>query len=165
MRVEVWIPLKGVAKQRARLTRRRKGRKNVAYTPQPTRHFESEVGRFVREALPEGVGFGDKPVCVNIEIHKDGFLLEVEHAECSVRPVGIRGDIDNIVKSIFDGCNGVMWSDDRQVELMTVGFVGVPRKGTMFMTETGDTNETETDCSNSSDGRSSDPHPNSPIEG
>lgn len=135
MRIEIWIPLKAVAKQRARLSRRRKGRRNVAYTPQPTRNFESEVGRLVREALPEGFSFGQKPVCVNIEIHKDGFLLEVEHAESSVRPVGIRGDIDNIVKSIFDGCNSVMWDDDRQVELLSVGFVGVPRKGTQFLEE------------------------------
>ena len=133
--ISLWVPHKVVAKQRARLTRKRRGRKNVAYTPQPTKHFEANVADAVRAALPEGFSFGQKPVCVNIEIHQDGFLLEVEYAECSVRPVGVRGDIDNIVKSIFDGCNGVMWDDDRQVELLSVGFVGVPRKGTQFLDE------------------------------
>lgn len=138
--ISVWVPHKVVAKQRARLTRRRRGRKNVAYTPQPTRDFEAQVAAAVRAATPEGFSFREKPVCVNIEIHQDGFLLEVQHAECSVRPVGVRGDIDNIVKSIFDGCNGVVWDDDRQVELMTVGFVGVPRKGTMFLEESENNN-------------------------
>lgn len=130
--LDVWVPHKVVAKQRARLTRRRRGRQNVAYTPQPTRNFEQMVGECVREAIPEGYDLFEKPVCVNIEIHKDGFLLQIVPAESSVRPVGVRGDIDNIVKSIFDGCNNVAWHDDRQVEQMTVAFVGVPRKGTTY---------------------------------
>ena len=57
----------------------------------------------------------------------------MENAECSVRPVGIRGDIDNYVKSIFDGMNAVIWNDDRQVESLEVVFVGVPRKGTEYV--------------------------------
>lgn len=130
MRVEVWVPLKAVAKQRPRMTKRRRGRASFAYTPQPTKDFEAEVGRLVREKVPEGIVFGTEPVCVNIDVYQSGFLLSVEHAECSVRPIGVRGDIDNLVKSIFDGLNGVLWHDDRQVELMSVGFVGVPRKGT-----------------------------------
>lgn len=132
MRVEIWVPLKAVAKQRPRMTKRRRGRPSVAYTPKPTKDYEAEIGRLVREAVPEGVMFGSEPVCVNIDIHKSGFLLSVEHASCSVRPVGIRGDLDNLVKSIFDGLNGVLWEDDRQVELLNVGFVGLPRKGTEY---------------------------------
>ena len=132
-RIEVWVPLKVVAKQRARLSRRRRGRKNVAYTPQPTKDFESEVGRCVREALPEGFSYGSKPVCVRIEIHQTGFLLAIEPAFASVRPIGVRGDIDNILKSVFDGLKGVVWDDDRQVESVEAAFVGVPRKGTEYV--------------------------------
>lgn len=125
--IRVWIPLPVVAKQRARLTRRRRGRPNVAYTPQATRNFEQSVGDLLREAVPEH-GFGKRPVCVSINIHKDGFLLCIDYAEHSVRPVGVRGDLDNYVKSIFDGLNSVAWYDDKQVELLSVGFVGEPRK-------------------------------------
>lgn len=125
--------MKAVAKQRPRMTKRRRGRPSVAYTPQPTKDFESQVGRLVREAIPEGVMFGSEPVCVNIDVHQSGFLLSVEHAECSVRPIGVRGDLDNIIKSICDSLNGVLWNDDRQVELLTVGFVGLPRKGTEYV--------------------------------
>lgn len=133
MKIEVWVPLKAVAKQRPRMTKRRRGRPSVAYTPKPTKDYEAEVGRLVREAVPEGVVFGSEPVCVNIDIHQSGFLLSVEHAQYSVRPVGVRGDLDNLIKSICDGLNGVLWNDDRQVELLTVGFVGTPRKGTEYV--------------------------------
>lgn len=133
MEIDVWVPLPVVAKQRARLTRRRRGRRNVAYTPQATRNFESQVGELVRDALPANQSFGSQPVCVTLEIHKEGFRLVVETAECSVRPIGVRGDLDNYVKSILDGLNGVLWKDDRQVELLTVAFVGVPRKGTFHV--------------------------------
>ncbi len=128
----VWVPLRAVAKQRPRLGRRRRGRQ-VAFTPQATKTFEGTLADIVREALPKGYVPFSKSVCVNLEIHGDGFEIQVVPAECSVRPVGVRGDIDNLVKSIFDGLNGVAWVDDRQVELMTVGFVGVPRKGTEYV--------------------------------
>lgn len=123
----VWIPLPVVAKQRARLTRRRRGRPNMAYTPEATRNFEQQVGDLLRAATDE-YSFGRKPVCVSIDIHKDGFWLTIQYAEQSVRPVGVRGDVDNYVKSIFDGLNSIAWYDDKQVELLTVGFVGAPRK-------------------------------------
>jgi len=115
------------------MTKRRRGRPSVAYTPKPTKDYEAEIGRLVREAVPEGVVFGSEPVCVELDIYQSGFLLAVEHASSSVRPVGVRGDLDNLVKSIFDGVNGVLWDDDRQVELLTVGFVGAPRRGTEFV--------------------------------
>jgi Holliday junction resolvase RusA-like endonuclease len=31
-----------------------------------------------------------------------------------------RRDLDNIAKSILDGCNGVLWDDDAQVDGLTV---------------------------------------------
>ena len=133
MEIDVWVPIKPVAKQRPRLARRRKGRGNVAYTPIPTRNFEAAVADHVRREIGCHPLFGEQPVCVRIEIHTDGFHLHVSHAEASVRPNGIRGDIDNIVKSIFDGLNDVTWKDDKQVEAMEVVFVGVPRKGTTYV--------------------------------
>jgi len=33
---------------------------------------------------------------------------------------GRPGDVDNIAKSILDGCNGVIWDDDRQVVALHV---------------------------------------------
>ncbi|MFO0417802.1 MAG: RusA family crossover junction endodeoxyribonuclease [Planctomycetota bacterium] len=126
----IWIPLKAVAKQRARLTRPRRGRKSRAYTPQRTVHFENSVAAAYQAA--GGTHWGDIPVGMELEIHKDGISVDVFPLESSVRPVGIRGDIDNIVKAVQDGLNGVAWADDRQVELLVVSFVGVPRKGSLY---------------------------------
>lgn len=131
----MWIPVKVVAKQRARLTRPRRGRKMRAFTPQQTVHFENAIAEFY--AANGGVNHGTIPVGVSVEIHIDGFNVEVYPLECSVRPVGVRGDVDNIVKAILDGLNGVAWHDDRQVEMFDVAFVGAPRKGTEWTDPSG----------------------------
>lgn len=42
---------------------------------------------------------------------------------------GRPGDIDNIQKSVFDGLNGVVWYDDRQVvEIHAYRHIGVPQR-------------------------------------
>ena len=127
----IWISLRAVAKQRARLTRPRRGRKSRAYTPQATVHFENSLAE--QYIANGGTHYGKIPVGLQIEIHKDGFSVDVFPLECSVRPVGVRGDIDNMVKAIQDGLNSVAWDDDRQVELLEVYFVGTPRKGTYYV--------------------------------
>lgn len=121
------FPFPVVAKQRARLTRRRKGGKQIAYTPQATRNFETEVGEFWKETFPD-YSVVTEPVHVSIEIRQETFTVQVLPQQQSVRPVGIRGDVDNYVKSILDGLNGVAWVDDKQVEKVTVKFVGAPRR-------------------------------------
>lgn len=136
----IWIPLRAVAKQRARLTRPRRGRKSRAYTPQATVHFENGVAEHY--VANGGIHYGKIPLGISIEIHKDGMDVTVYPLECSVRPVGVRGDIDNITKAILDGLNGVAWDDDRQIELLDITFVGVPRKGTEYIdAEGGDLSE------------------------
>lgn len=134
--MRVWIPVPVVAKQRARLGRRRK-----AYTPQKTVDFESKIAEAYATA---GKHYGSIPLGVEVEIHRDGFYVEIYPLECSVRPVGVRGDVDNYVKAILDGLNTVAWSDDKQIELFTVAFYGTPRKGTFYSetTEVDDPGET-----------------------
>lgn len=91
--------------------------------------FESKIAELYAQV---GKHWGNIPLGVEVDIHKDGFWVEVYPLECSVRPVGVRGDVDNIVKSILDGLNTVAWNDDRQIEQFTVSFVGIPRKGTFY---------------------------------
>jgi Holliday junction resolvase RusA-like endonuclease len=124
-----WIETKVVSKGRPRLGRRRK-----AFTPPKTVEFEARVAELYARAS-HSRNHGNGPLGVEIEIHKDGFWVDIFPLECSVRPVGITGDVDNYVKSILDGLNTVAWGDDKQIELFTVSFVGIPRKGT-FHNET-----------------------------
>ena len=135
----MWIDLKAVAKQRARMSRPRRGRRSRAYTPQQTVHFENSLA--AAYAANNGTHHGKIPVGIRIEIHKEGFDVDVFPLECSVRPVGIRGDVDNMTKAIMDGLNGVAWDDDRQVELLEVAFVGVPRKGTDYVKAEGEVDD------------------------
>lgn len=53
--------------------------------------------------------------------------MNVTRTADSVRPVGIRGDIDNYLKSILDGLNKVAWTDDKLVESVTLNFDGPAR--------------------------------------
>lgn len=115
-----------VAKQRARLSTKRRGGKRVAYTPQATRSFETTVGEAWRQTYPNHIPIDD-PVHVTINIHRDGFSLNITRQDDSVRPVGLRGDIDNYLKSILDGLNNIAWTDDKLVESVTLQFDGPVR--------------------------------------
>ena len=115
-----YIEIPVVAKQRARLGRRRK-----AFTPEKTVNFETAIREWW---AANAAHYGDQPVAVDIEIDREGFYVRVTPLEVSHRPIGVRGDVDNYVKSIFDGMNSVAWDDDKQVEWLDVRFVGEPRK-------------------------------------
>jgi Holliday junction resolvase RusA-like endonuclease len=125
----LWLPFPAVVKARPRLGRRRK-----AYTPQYTVDFERKVREFWHE---NGHHFGNVPVYVGVEIHKEGIQVTIHELEESVRPVGIKGDVDNYVKAILDGLQPhkahpeaglAAFVDDKMVEWFEVKFVGVPRK-------------------------------------
>jgi len=93
-KIDIWVPVVPVPKGRPRMTKRRRGRPSVAYTPQATKNFEAAVAEAVRELVPDSVY--DDAVCLSIDIHKEGFRLVVEPAVASVRPIGVRGDLDNM---------------------------------------------------------------------
>ena len=93
------------AKQRPRMSRR--GR---AYTPKATHEFETKVS----SGWNKRKRFKDKPVSVSVELGKDYFVVHVQELDVHT-PSPLRGDIDNYVKSILDGLNGVAWDDDIQV--------------------------------------------------
>jgi len=91
------------AKGRPRMTRT--GR---TYTPQTTRDAE----KIVREAW-DGPHF-DGPVDVVIAFAANEIKITVR-AHKTEHKSRVRGDIDNLCKTVLDGLNGVAWDDDRQV--------------------------------------------------
>lgn len=89
-----------VAKQRPR-TRRTRGGKYRTHTPKKTKDYEASVAQSARIALGSKPRFGDKDkLSVSITIWRDN---------------AIRADIDNIVKSIMDGMEGIVYKNDSQV--------------------------------------------------
>lgn len=81
-----------VAKERPRYTRY-----GGVYTPKRTADFEATVAAAWREQ--QGETLIEKPVTLWV----------------NVGVVNMKKDLDNMVKSIADGLNGVAWLDDRQV--------------------------------------------------
>lgn len=98
---------KPIAKQRPRLTRRGK-----AYTPQRTKDAEANVA-----AHYDGPHF-EGEVGVDICFEKDSIRVTIWDSDYVA--VSMRGDLDNLAKTVLDGLNGVAWVDDKQVKYLCV---------------------------------------------
>lgn len=99
------VPVKPVPKGRPRMTRR--GR---VFTPQTTLDAEAIIAEAWDGPRYEGL--------VELEC-----VFTPEGTQVIVRPVDgtpskLRGDIDNYVKLLMDGLNGVAWLDDKQVTVI-----------------------------------------------
>lgn len=82
-----------------------------AYTPARTRAWEDRVGWAYREAGGP---------CYH-------GLVEVEMV---FRIKGHVPDLDNLIKALCDGLNGIAWADDAQVRVIKAALVvGVPPEG------------------------------------
>lgn len=95
-------------KQRPRMTRR--GR---VFTPAKTLEFEAKVAKAWRFKPIEG------DVSVGIILGKETFTVWVDEYQGDTT-TKLRGDIDNYVKSILDGLNGVAFTDDKFIRSITV---------------------------------------------
>lgn len=111
MKVKFSIPTIPVAKQRPRL-----GKNGCAYTPTKTKVFEQicklsyKYHYFDKEYIIVKILF-------KFEVPKSYSKKNKEEAlKGNIRPT--KADIDNYVKSVLDGLNGVAWSDDRYISVI-----------------------------------------------
>jgi Holliday junction resolvase RusA-like endonuclease len=91
------IPGRPVPKQRPRM-----GKNGNVYTPKKCREYEKTVGWVAKKIFKNPY---DGPVSLQVRVYlaRNG------------------GDLDNYVKSIQDGLNGIAWRDDRQVTRLKAG--------------------------------------------
>lgn len=91
--------------------RPRRGRNGHFYTPKATAEWEETVAWSVRAAMG-----GKQPFVGPIELNLH-FV--------GANPLS---DTDNLAKALLDGCNGVLYHDDRQIDVLYAerGVVGEP---------------------------------------
>lgn len=99
-----FIEIKPRAKERPR-TNRKTG---VTYTPKATADYEKAIAAAYTGPKFEG------PVEVEVRFFDYGFSLRVQSLDDGARSK-LRGDLDNYVKAVQDGLNGVAYVDDRQI--------------------------------------------------
>lgn len=99
------IPSRPVPKGRPRL-----GRRGRVFTPVKTLEAEALVNGAWQ--MSDGPIF-EGPVWIRIEFTPTSMEITVGESELELSK--LRGDIDNYVKTIMDGLNGVAWADDKQV--------------------------------------------------
>lgn len=110
------VPGKPVGKGRPRAAKR--GQHITLYTPQTTATYESTVALVASQAMAglplitgpvEVVMRQVLPIPSSWSKRKQGDALAGR-----VLP-GVKPDMDNVIKAIFDAINGVVWNDDTQV--------------------------------------------------
>jgi crossover junction endodeoxyribonuclease RusA len=90
------IPGRPTPKKRPRLGHN--GRRAYIYTPPETVAYEQAVGWVAKAACRE-------PLRGPVEVRIATYIHGRRHAP----------DLDNVIKSILDGLNGIVFTDDRQV--------------------------------------------------
>ncbi len=114
--IEFIIPGEPVAKGRAR-SFVRNGR-IAHYTPAKTARYESLVRLVARQAMSEKLPIESAVILIIrafLAIPKSWSLKKQQAAAVGEVAHTKRPDLDNIVKAIKDGANGVTWKDDSQV--------------------------------------------------
>lgn len=110
--IQFFVPGKPVAKGRPRFTR-----SGNTFTPEKTRAYEAAVAWECRKAM-EGKLPSVHPQRVSVEVMvkppKSWSKTKTKNALGGLIAPG-RPDIDNYLKAVLDGCNGVAFLDDSQV--------------------------------------------------
>lgn len=82
--------------------------KGHVYTPKKTREYETDI-KTAYISMSKGYSYKDTPVIVCIE-------ARLKRAKSNKRKYAVtKPDLDNIIKAVLDGLNGVAFDDDRQV--------------------------------------------------
>jgi crossover junction endodeoxyribonuclease RusA len=100
--IHIQVDLKPVPKARPRFNPR-SGR---PYTPQTTQDFESHVSFFARRVV-------EVPLESGVHVQIIFKFIKAKSSKLNLHTK--KPDIDNLIKSVLDGLNGVAFKDDSQI--------------------------------------------------
>lgn len=85
----------------------------LAYDPQDSANFKQKVAFFAREG---GVGLYTRPVSLTVKFYarRPKRLMRKKDDSGAIACIS-RPDLDNYLKAILDGLNGIAWVDDAVV--------------------------------------------------
>lgn len=112
------IPITPVPKARPRFTRFGK-----VYTPKKTHDFEKQIADYYTQAT-QGFKFEKwqalrVSIVFGMPIPKGTSKKQTElMANGTIKHIK-KADIDNLIKAVLDGLNGVAWEDDSQIERLS----------------------------------------------
>ena len=95
-----------------------------AYMPKSTQ-FAHQAVRLAAQAAKNGETWPEGPVRVLVEAR---FAFPVSTAKKRLAdraPMFSRPDVENLAKTVLDGCTGILWTDDAQVAELVVRKVRV----------------------------------------
>jgi Holliday junction resolvase RusA-like endonuclease len=105
-----------VAKGRPRFST--KGKFPVAYTPEKTKTYESEVGMMAKVAMGASEaleGALEAFIYVTFPVPPSYSKKRTEACLSDVEKHTKKPDLDNVVKICLDGMNGIVFKDDSQI--------------------------------------------------
>lgn len=102
-RHKLTIPIKPKSKGRPRAGR------HGFYTDKATKIYEDRIGQ---EYIQSEGPFFTGPVKMTVVFFHDKLTIDIEEIAQNSK---IRSDVDNLLKAVLDGLNGVAFQDDRQV--------------------------------------------------
>jgi len=97
------VPVRPKVKGRPRFGR------HGAYTDKATKEYEEAIG--LAYSAAGGPKFSGN-LRLTVTFSRDKIVCAIREVE---QKSGVRGDVDNYVKSLMDGLNGVAYDDDGQV--------------------------------------------------
>lgn len=110
--VFAYIPMRAVPKGRPR-----RSANGGMFTDKKTREFEKAVAFYCKEAMRNAKldPFSGPVLC---EIYMDEEECSICISEYDSEKSKLRGDIDNYVKALLDGANGILFGDDKQIHVL-----------------------------------------------
>ncbi len=119
-RVQFVVPGQPVGKGRARSAAQRAGDRILIrhYTPEKTKSYEEAVAMHAHVAMagrPLLTGALAVALYIRMQVPASWSKKKRDAALAGLLWPTTKPDVDNIIKSIYDGCNGVCWVDDAQL--------------------------------------------------